>query len=103
MNYGKSCPLCKYSSICKQSICEYANPECCSDYSTFSHLTKLCPGDIVNTVFGTKARIIAPLISCNKVYAYQVRMLDLTDEQVEAMGGENEAWVIIGIHQIVLE
>ncbi len=103
MNRENSCPLCKYSSICKESICEYADPEYCSDYSTFRHLTKLCPGDIVNTVLGEKARIITPLISCNEAYAYAVRMLNWTDEQVEAMGGEKEAWIIIGIDQIILE
>ena len=64
---------------------------------------KISPGYVVNTILGSKARIISPLISCNKVYAYKARMLNWTDEQVEAMGGEEEAWIAIGINQIVLE
>ena len=51
---------------------------------------------IIDTIFG-KAKILMPGLG-NTVY---VRMLNWSPEQIKSMGGEKEAWILIGEKQIL--
>jgi len=52
---------------------------------------------VVNTIWGE-----AEILGSGPGRTLYVRMLNWTPEQVEKMGGEKEAWILIGEHQCIL-
>lgn len=56
------------------------------------------PGDILHTIFGDAIFIDEPIYDC-----YQVRMCEWDNDQIERMGGIDEAWVLIGSDQLLTD
>lgn len=51
---------------------------------------------VVNTILGE-----AEILDVGPGRTLYVRMLNWTPEQIEKMGGEKEAWILIGEHQCI--